>query len=231
VTDIIRTRQFLARRPRDAKDDDRGSALLLALILTMFVTAMGLGVVTLTNTERTVTQNFWAGHETLDAADAALERALVDLTALPSWASLPGGLVVSSFVGSSLTPTVPSHGVVDIALMTRDLQARSTASAHWGANNPVWHLFAHGAASALAPGALRSTAYLVVWIADDPAESDNDPAVDSNGVVSLVAEALGPAGTARAIAATVAGPAFVSHALTSTVSSLGPRILSWREIR
>jgi len=220
----------LAHR-RANHDDDRGAALLLALILTMFVTAMGLGVITLTDTEMSVTQNFRAGHETLDAADAALERVLVDLSALPSWTTLPGGTALSTFLGSSLTPTVVSHGLVDLDRLTRDLQARSAAAAHWGANDPVWRLFAHGAASALAPGTIRSSAYLVVWVADDPAESDNDPAVDTNGVISLVAEALGPAGTARSIAATIAGPAFVSRTLTPTVSSLGPRILSWREIR
>jgi hypothetical protein len=230
MTSLVCIRRSHAR-PITPVADDCGSALLLALVLTMFVTAIGLGVITLTDTEMTVTQNFRAGQETLGAADAALERAFVDLAELPSWIALPSGTLRSTFFASSLTPTVMSHGVVDVDRMTRDLQARTTASARWGANNPVWHLFAHGAVSALAPGAIRSSAYLLVWVADDPAETDNDPAVDTNGVVSVVAQALGPTGTARAIAATVAGPGFVSRSLTSVVSSLGPRILSWREIR
>ena len=38
---------------------------------------------------------------------------------------------------------------------------------------------------------MQSPAYLVAWIADDPGETDNDPFVDSNGRITLLARAFG----------------------------------------
>jgi len=43
-----------------------------------------------------------------------------------------------------------------------------------------------------------------VWIADDPAETDGNPAADVNGTLTLHAEAIGPSGTRKVIEVTVA---------------------------
>ena len=63
---------------------------------------------------------------------------------------------------------------------------------------------------------LNSPFYLAVWIADDSADCDNDPNIDGGapvaphasnsgaGVLTLRAEAFGPAGTHRVIEATIA---------------------------
>jgi hypothetical protein len=72
-----------------------------------------------------------------------------------------------------------------------------------------WRLFAFGPLSRLqAQDSQRSTAYLVVWIADDPA---GDPAV-----LAVRAEAFGPGGTRRAVEAVI---------------SQSSGLLSWNEVR
>ena len=57
---------------------------------------------------------------------------------------------------------------------------------------------------------IDSPSYIAVWVADDPADSidgvnlDGDPLVDSNGTLTLHAEAFGPTGTHKVIEVTVA---------------------------
>ena len=50
-----------------------------------------------------------------------------------------------------------------------------TSQRPWGANNPVWRLFAYGPISILLPAPdVNSAYYIVVMVADDPSENDND---------------------------------------------------------
>jgi hypothetical protein len=66
-------------------------------------------------------------------------------------------------------------------------------------------LFAYGPISDMLPNStIDSPMYVAVWIADDPAEADGDPAADTNGTLTLHAEALGPMGTRKVIEVTVA---------------------------
>jgi hypothetical protein len=51
---------------------------------------------------------------------------------------------------------------------------------------------------------IDSPMYLAVWVADDPAETDNNPATDGNGTLTLHAEAIGPSGTRKVVEVTVA---------------------------
>ena len=46
--------------------DEQGSALLLALVFTTLLTAIGAGLLTMTNTERAAADNFRAGMAALD---------------------------------------------------------------------------------------------------------------------------------------------------------------------
>jgi hypothetical protein len=105
-----------------------------------------------------------------------------------------------------------------------------TAERPWGANNPVWRLFAYGPLSSLLPaGTIDSLAYVIVMVADDPSENDNDPLLDGHsasnpgtGLLVLRAEAFGSRGMHQVIESTIgragAGPA-------------GIRVLSWRLMR
>ena len=85
--------------------DDRGSAIVIALVATVMLTSLGLGVLLLSNTEGSIASNYRAGNETLYAADAAVERVVQDLLLVPRWNDILTGSVQSSFVDSTTTPT------------------------------------------------------------------------------------------------------------------------------
>jgi hypothetical protein len=92
----------------------------------------------------------------------------------------------------------------------------------WGRNNPRWQLYGHGAVASPGEGPL----YAVVWVADDPSETDGDPFTDGGGTdnpgvgrLSIVVHAYGPAGSRREIDATVATAEGRAH------------LVSWREVR
>jgi hypothetical protein len=94
---------------------------------------------------------------------------------------------------------------------TAQLQRDTDELNLWGANNPRWQLFAWGPLSdILANSQIDSNIYVVVWAADDPADSvdgvtpDGNPLADSNGVLTLHAEALGAGGTRKVVEVTVA---------------------------
>jgi hypothetical protein len=194
-----------AHAKRHARDD-RGSAIVIALVATVMLTSLGLGVLLLSNTEGSIASNYRAGNETLYAADAAVERVVQDLLLVPRWNDILTGTVQSSFVDSSTTPTLPSNVPINLTSMTAEIQAQSDATSPWAANNPVWRLFAYGPMNDLLGNAaiIQSQSYLAVWIADDPADGDNNPAADSNGVLTLLAQAIGHSGTIRAVEVTVA---------------------------
>jgi hypothetical protein len=85
------------------------------------------------------------------------------------------------------------------------VQAQSDSTAPWGPNNPTWRLFAYGPLSnMLGTGTIQSNSYVVVWISDDPSETDADPASDTNGVMTLYAQAIGQFGSVRSVEVTVA---------------------------
>jgi hypothetical protein len=86
----------------------------------------------------------------------------------------------------------------------------------WGRNNPRWQLFVHGPADRI-PG-VDSRAYVVVWVADDPSETDGNPLTDGGapagdevgtfgnpgrGRLGLIAHAYGPGAARRVVEASV----------------------------
>ena len=212
------------RNTNDHAED--GAALALALMATAFLGALALGVASLGSTEMAAAANFRTGTETRYAADAAVEFATAELRAVPAWSGLLSGTVRSVLYGATLTPTLPSTGVIDLGAMTAEIQAASDGAFGRGTNNPRWALFAHGLLSDLAPTLfLAGASYVAVWVADDPGETDNDPAVDANGRVLLMARAMGPGGSMRAIEAMLRRPVGGMGAASEV------RIVSWREVR
>ena len=72
-------------------------------------------------------------------------------------------------------------------------------------DDPAWRLFAWGRIDSILPDdSIDSAGYVAVWVADDPADGDGDPTVDTNGTLTLHAEAYGPSGTRKVIEVTVA---------------------------
>jgi hypothetical protein len=186
---------------------EEGTALVIALMAVLLLTALGAAVVMVTNTETNISANYKNSQEALYAADAAVERVVQDLLMVPRWNDILAGTSQSAFVDGSFTTskTLPGGGVIKLDTATQQLQADSDASAAWGANNPQWRLFAWGPIKEMLPGdVIDSPMYVAVWIADDPAEADGNPAQDTNGTLTLHAEAFGPMGTRKVIEVTVA---------------------------
>jgi hypothetical protein len=182
-----------------------GSALVTALLATVLLTTLGVGLVMLSRTETAIAGNYRIGNETFYAADAAVERVVQDVLLVPRWNDILSGVTKSSFVDDTLTPTAPSGEPLNLTQLTTELQSQADASNPWGPNNPQWRLFAYGPLSSmLGQGSLQSNTYVAVWIADEPSESDNDAFADTNGVISVFALAIGPQGTRRAVEVTVA---------------------------
>jgi hypothetical protein len=137
--------------------------------------------------------------------------------------------VTSGFADSTLTPTLPDGRVISLIAATNMLNCNKTAGCsdaemnanagdrRWGPNNPRYRLFAWGPVNDLnGTATLNSPFYLAVWIADDSADCDTDPSIDGGGpvaphtrnagagVLTLRAEAFGPAGAHRVLEATIA---------------------------
>jgi hypothetical protein len=169
--------------------------------------SIGLALAVVADTERTIAAASRTRSEIAYAAEAGAERALedVEVDGADRWTDFLSGVAKSTFTDTSLTPLTNWGARLDLTALTVNRQTTSDAAAGPRANRPQWRLFAYGPLSALLDGiGAEVPAYLVVWIADDPSEMDNDPSSDANGEVMLVAEALGPGGANQAIEVAVA---------------------------
>ena len=192
--------------------NERGSALIIALMSVMLLTALGAAVIMVSNTETMIAGNYRSSQEALYAADAGVERVVQDLLMIPRWNDILDGTVQSAFVDGDVDTlkTLPWGGgqmtlCCAATTATGQLQASTDALNQWGANNPQWRLFAYAPlASLLQNQVIDSPMYVVIWVADDPSEVDGNPLEDVNGVLTLHAEALGPSGTRKVIEVTVA---------------------------
>ena len=193
------------QKTRSAYGTDRGSALIIALFAAVVLSGLGLGLLMLTNTEGTIAANYRAGNQTLYAADAAVERVLSDILMTPNWNDILTGATKSAFIDSTTTPTLPSNELINLTTLTAEMQASSDATASFGPNNPVWRLFAYGKLSQMAStNMLNSDEYVVVWVSDDPADGDGDSQADTNGVLTILAQAIGQMGSYRTVEVTIA---------------------------
>ena len=187
--------------------DERGTALIIALMAMMLLTALGAAVVMVSSTETHISSNYRNGQEALYAADAAVERVMQDLLMIPRWNDILNGSAQSGFVDGSAAgvKTLPGGGVMTLTAATTALQAETDATSQWGANNPRWQLFAWGPLSDMLPNnTIDSSMYVAVWVADDPAEADGNALADTNGTLTLHAEAIGPSGSRKIVEVTVA---------------------------
>jgi Tfp pilus assembly protein PilX len=216
----------------------------------LLLTALGMALVLTTTTETMITGNYRDGVEAMYAADAGIERTMQDLLTVPDWnnvlASSDGftSNVTSSFTADGLSITLGDGRVLDLQKATNAVNCPqispptttpcsgaemdlSTRERPWGRNNPRWRVYAHGQVSDFVPtGTINSAFYVVVWVADDPSDTDNNPSRDGDpsqvdvngdgkvdaddspnpgeGVIQLRAEAFGPGGAHRVIETTLA---------------------------
>jgi len=225
----------------------RGAALVLALFAMTIMIALGSALTLLSSSDMQIAANHRAGSEAFHAADAALERALVDLNGVLDWNPVLGGSLMSTFVdGSPGIRTLVDGSTLDLTHVVNlaNCQKLAPCSAAdivairaerpWGANNPRWQLYAHGPLSdAAGAGSARSSFYGIVLVGDDPTENDADSSRDGDslagwpnpgaGIVMIRAEAYGPRNAHRAIEATIARIDTAQPATTA-----GVRVVNWR---
>ena len=213
--------------------NERGTALLLAIALVLLLLALGAAVSIASRTETLIAANFRQGLEALYAAEGSVAHALRDLDAIADWSTVLSGAVASSFTdGAAIgSRTLPDGSMITLCCtqpsLTYEVQQRAHSGRSWAADTPQWQIFAWGPAAAWLPGRLDTAVYVVVWVADDPDDGDGNPAADSNRIIELYAQALGPKG-ARRVVDVLIGRDPGSEAGSSPA---GVRILSWREVR
>jgi hypothetical protein len=225
-------------------------AIIAALMATLLMSALGAALVMTTSADALIAANFRTTYEGLYAADAALERSIDDLATVADWSAVLDGSVSSAFVDGppAGVRTMADGSLLDPSQAPNMLNCRRstacsavnlaaiTAQRPWGANNPVWRLFAYGPLSALLPPpAIESPYYVIVMVADDPSENDNDPLHDGHsaanpggGILTLHAEAYGPRGTRQVVELTAArrgGPGGPGDGDAEV------HVLSWRLMR
>jgi Tfp pilus assembly protein PilX len=211
---------------------DRGSALFIAIILVVLLSAVGAVAMLSGTSETWLAANFRQGHEALYVADGALQRAVKDLTDLPDWTAVLSGVATSTVADGPATGArpVPGGGTVvlccSVPSLTGVLQARANGGDSWGANTPQWQIYAWGPAAGWLPvDKIHSVFYAVVWVADDVGDGDGNPAIDSNGRVKVVALAIGPRGARRAV------QALVERVAVAGGQPMRVRIGAWSESR
>jgi len=217
-----------------------GFALIVVLLAIMILSALGSGLVLTTSTESRIAVNFGASAEGLDAAEAIVELSLAEIVAVPDWNQLLNGSVRSSFVDGAPVGSrqLTDGSAIDLSQVVNMANCEAptpctaadmdvaTTDRPWGPNNPRWQPYAHGRLSDVLPGQIDSPFYVILLVADDPAENDNDPGSDGStgtnpgsGVIALRAEAFGVGGTHKAVELTVARDAG------------NARVLTWHEVR
>jgi hypothetical protein len=229
---------------------ERGIALVLALLATLVLSVLGLALLLTTSAETLIAAHFRTSSAALHAANAALERALPEVAALPDWAPLlasPDGIlagVTAGFGGPALTATLADGRTLDLAQVTNLLNCPQVfpppavpctaaqmdyvgGERPWGADNPRWRLFARGPLSVVSSGSGTDAPYHVaVWVADDPAENDGDPSRDGT-------DQTNPGSGMIQLHAEAFGPMGARRAVEATIarSGGGARLVSWRLIR
>lgn len=183
---------------------EQGAALLMALMASLLLTALGIALVYVSTTETTITANYRDGQEALYAADAGVERVVQDLLSQNDWNAILAGGMQSGFFESASSVKLANGETLDVELLRTNLQAQTSAANFWGSNNPTWQWYGRGFASSLLPeGGLDNRSYIVAFVGDDPSEIDDDPTHDSNGVVTLHVEAYSATGGRKVVEVTV----------------------------
>jgi len=231
---------------------ERGVALVIAVMATSLMLALGGALILLSSSETAIAANFRAAHEATYAADAVLERAMADLQNAPDWSPALAGTVPSSFTDGppSGTRTLADGSTIDLDQITNlaacqkptlcsdsDIAA-ATIERPWGINNPRWALYAFGPLENM--GAIQSSFYVLAFVGDDPSENDNDPAIDGleidgqpnpgRGIILVRAEAFGPRNAHKVLEATVARIEMPPTAPDDQITT-ALRVLAWRQLR
>jgi hypothetical protein len=212
---------------RKESDGDRGVALLLVLFTTALIAAVAASLMVATSADLMISGSYRASLETMYVVEAGVERAIGELATMPDWSTVlavPPSNTVASFDDGVVTPTAPDGRRLSLAGLTSARQALSAAvygPAEFGADSPVWRLFAHAPLGRILPPSLIAPpGYVLVWVADDGGDGDGDPAKDANGQLLVYGDAYGVSGARRGLEVAIA-----------RASPSGVRVLSWKDPR
>ena len=205
--------------PPSLRRDERGVALIVALLSMLLLSALGIGLMMTTMSETLISANYRDGGEALYAADAGIERVMQDLLTIPEWDTLLAADNAKSSFTDGEEPGLrylPDGSPLNLVSATNVLNCNKTVSCTtaemnawsmerpWSTNNPRWRLVGYSPiADIIETGTVRSAMYVAIWIADDQAETDGDPTNDVNGVLLMRAQAFGPGGTGSIVEVTL----------------------------
>jgi hypothetical protein len=236
-----------ASRPTARRAQERGVALIVAMVVLALTAAIGLGLVLTTSLEPLTAANYESSWAAFFAAEAGIAVAGHELAAIADWNAVLTGQVGSGVLdrpGPVLAlPDGSSASLSDLTNLATCGHAEPCASAElaaftverpWGPNNPRWQVFGHGRLDQLLPGGSGVPVEVVVWVADDPGDTDGDPLRDSDAalgeewrpgacVVAVRAEAFAARSGHRAITAT--------FSRESPGCGTGARLVSWHELK
>ena len=211
----------------DLHRGEAGSALLVVLLASSLLAALGLALAALGSVETVIASNQRAGSQLAYAADAAADGVLADLMTISNWSDALSGVASSTLHGHPVPPVGPGEPPITLAQLTSVVQAEFDAQGYWGANHQQWRLFGHGWLTELAPVAtVDSDEFIASFVADDLAENDGDVHVDSNRRIQIAARAMSARGIHRSILMTIEQ----TSSLTST-GVPGVRVLTRKEMR
>jgi Tfp pilus assembly protein PilX len=104
------------QRARVRLTAEDGTALIIALMSMMLLTALAAAVVMVGTTETRISRNYRDSQEALYAADAAVERVVQDLLLIPRWNDILSGTSQSGFVDGTMTSLKTLPGGTSITL-------------------------------------------------------------------------------------------------------------------
>jgi hypothetical protein len=134
----------------------RGTAMIMVILFTAFLSALGLGLLLSVFMDRLAARNLAGSLAMLYAADAGIELAARDLAQAVDWGAVLEGSDRGSFTDGSAggVRALPGGGQVDLTAATNLLNCgrptncsgpqmmANSRERPWGANNPRWQLYA-----------------------------------------------------------------------------------------
>jgi hypothetical protein len=225
-----------------------GVALVIVLLAIGVLSATAMGLALSSTITRMTGANLDEATMLANASESALELAARELGAIANWDNVLLGVQASTLVDGIPGPRTVSPGrVIDLVGLTNQLTCGRqppctdaqvqlvTRERPWGLNNPRWRLFVHQPLSGRPLPLPMPPIYVVVWLGDDAAETDDDPLADGAGagqpgryIVRARAEAFGPRGGRHALEAEFARICVDDGAGERCVP--GIRVQSWRTV-
>jgi hypothetical protein len=230
------------------RNGERGFAVIVSMMGLLLMSALGMALALSTTIETLISRHFRDGAGAAYAAEALALHAIQELSSLSDWTLALDGSVHSQLFdgGGTSVRSLADGSVIDLDAVRNLANCGTAASCSeadlvradeerpWGLSNPRWRLFASGRLEDLL--GVPSPFYVVLFVADDPAETDLNPFADGaeaanpgSGVLRLRAEAFGPGGVHSAAEATISRSGTAE--LPAAPGSAPVRIVSWRTSR